>query len=67
MNVGFYNLQGAAIGMKTGQASCNPGKPGYTMAGPPYGFQLELSWVGLRSLKILLLRSDFKTVGLKTD
>ena len=52
---------------KTGQASSTPGKPGYTMAGPPYGFQLELSWVGLRSLKPLLLCSDLKTAGKKTN
>ena len=45
----------------------NPGKPGYTMDGPPYGFQLELSWVGSRILKPFLLRSAFKTAGLRTD
>ena len=67
MNTGFTNSKCAAFGKKTGVAGCNPGKPGYTMAGPPYGFQLELSWVGLRSLKPLLLRSDFKTACLKTD
>ena len=63
MNAGFYNLQGAAIGMKTEQASCNPGKPGYTMAGPPYGFQWNFRGLALRSLKPLLLSSSYKITG----
>ena len=50
---------------KIEDSGCKPGKPGYTMACPPYGLQLELSWVGLRSLKPLLLRSSLKTVVIR--
>ena len=59
----FTNFKCAAFGKKTGAAGCNPVKPGYTMAGPPYGFQLEPSRVGLRSLQPLLLHSGLKTAG----
>ena len=43
MNAGFTNSKCAAFSKKTGAAGCNPGKPGYTMACPPYGIQLGTS------------------------
>ena len=63
MNAGFTNSKCAAFGKKTGAIGCNPSKPGYTMACPPYGFQLEPSMVSLRSLKPLLLHSGLKIAG----
>ena len=66
MKAGFYDSKCAAIGRILGQAGSNPGKPGYTMASPPYGFQLELSPVGLRSLKPLLLHFGPKATGFKS-
>ena len=51
---------------RLGQADITPGKPSYTMAGPPYGFQLELSRVDLKILNPLLLHFGLKTTGFKS-
>ena len=63
MNAGFTTPSAWPLVRRLGQWGCKPGKPGYTMAGPPYGFQLEPLRVGLRSLKPLLLHFGLKNAG----
>ena len=60
---GFITPSARPMVRRLGQAGCNPSNPGYTMAGPPYGFQLVPLRVGLRILKPLLLHFVLKTAG----